>query len=382
MYNDFFYYITNKYLVDWFLFGFFLAVIDIVFNNIMCFFTGGLQGIKNLKNILSKNDINSKTLLKKLKYSWFRLKGKNRVKEYWSDPIAVIYSFTILLLPTWFYGLSHKIINNKVHELNLAGIYLFKNRAPVFSLNQFRIQYFILAISIIIVVSTIFRYQMRSKKTWFSESLGFHIFRSVTFDIFQSYIIINIIVMWFDFFLSFFRVLENENMKYQILFPDQFYGLKPAYDLLILVDVVLVILSLLPIIMLFREKQQKYSWIYYCLIYGGLLSILILNIILVNKFNYRIEMIQYNEYYKINDNIDLTFENILDSNNYNNVNPVLQYILIINELPDSISFPQWFEYLLSLRLLLFLYELFILINKKELDTKIIKESFGNFLNKL
>jgi len=72
------------------------------------------------------------------------------------------------------------------------------------------------------------------------------------------------------------------------------YGLSVTHKTINWISFALIMISLLPIFMMGRERGQKYGHLYKTALCSGLLLIIILNEILIYRFSQRLEDIQRN----------------------------------------------------------------------------------------
>jgi hypothetical protein len=367
MYTDLFFNLIGIYGATWLLIGLAYALFDYLFNTIMCWITGGLHAIRSssLKKITPRSIIRGGKAFQNSLFHLFIAGGIQRWNEFKADSLSWAWPITILLIPTALYGLTRTGINNVVISLVKVGIPISAYRLPPYYWFGDNIQYIIWVISFVMAMEAFVRYsRYRTKLTWFSKSAVFHFTRVLLFDFVLSYFIINIFMLWLDFSTSFLRLLSDNSISYDIFNPDLMYGLKPAYDIVIGISFALVVISFLPTIMLIREKQEKYSFIYYYSIYTGLAVIFIFTGILIYYFNQRLQIIQAAALKNIVDGINLNIKTVPPGMNLNQISLGLQYYDLIKSLPNSFPIPFWFENILGFRVLVLIFEFLFLLSPK------------------
>jgi hypothetical protein len=348
------------------------ALIDILYNSSMCWLTGGLSNIqrKEIIRIFQIQKSLKDRFTKTLTYMnlHFKSGGLSRWEIFKKDPIAFSWPFTVLAIPTALYGITHSTIINSISELQKSGINLTDFRLMVIQISDSYMQYVIWFFAIVLSVPTLFRYRhKRSVSTFFSDSLLFNSSRIFLFNIPLAYMIFTMIFLWLDYYTAVFRMLSRRIGTINPLNQDLMYGLSSVYDTLIGMSFVLLVLSLLPSVILFRERKEKYSWQYKTGIYSGIVLVMLLIVIIFIQFDNRLEIIKTNALAELLKNFPNTMDMAQVDVSQLNVN--LNYYLVLMNLPDNVPIPFWFEYMFGARLFLLLYELinFVSPNLKPLS---------------
>lgn len=343
------------------------AIFDYIFNFFMCWLTGGIQQIRLLPKLTytrKKNSVDRK-IRQKLVSVAFKAGSHQRVNEFRNDPSSWYWPITILAIPIAFYGFTKSSIFATVNLLDTAGIQLINYRIAPFTFFSNQIQYILIFVAFVNISYSFYRYQYaRTASTWFSKSVVFHILRIILFDALLSYLIFNILLVYFDFFSSLYFALLDPNIVYNALHPDLMYGLRPAYNELLLLISLMAILSFLPTIMLIREKKEKYKWIYYLLFVAGLLiAVLFISITLIYQFHIRLDSIHQQSLETIIQQTDISLNAIgVNANLLLKESLGLQYYWLLKEFPNGFILPSWLQYILSFRIILLVLELLSLRN--------------------
>jgi hypothetical protein len=280
--------------------------------------------------------------------------AKLRIASFTSDKVALVWPITVLAFPVAMYGLSRSYIGDVVLSLARIGVDINKYRPELFRNFDDSIQ---VAIWILVFINAIFsfiRYQQRKTTTYFSSSPVFHISRLILFDLPLSYAVINTLLNWVDISIAVDGLLLDPSIKYPLIHQDLMYGLRETHDLILGYCFVLVILSLLPLVILYRERHERHGWIYRPLTYTGLLLAVLWGVLLVIHFGVRLEAINMGAIKQLDWNGigTLTTDNIAP----------LQAYDVLKGLPRAFQFPIWIGYIFGARGLLIIYELYLLFN--------------------
>lgn len=371
MYSDTFYNFIQNWGIGWYLLSLIYAAWFYTFSVGMCWITGGIAHIRiskeRLKSLLVKKQF--RNLIRSTTRQFLK-GGRNRCYLFIKDPIAKYWPLTVLAIPVLLYGTTHSIIRDTLEKSMQGGIDITKYRLPIFSSCSEDIQFIIWGIAIITNIPTFFRYRLpRSKPTFFSESIIFNSLNLIFFNIPLGYVIISLITMWCDFCASIYRLLLDNNVIYAYLNTDMMYGLRPTYDAVLGLSIGLIILSLLPTILIIRERKEKYSWTYYLGVYGGIFIILTFAIILISQFDTRLGLIKQNALLGALP-ADFRIESLTEDKIPLAISNMLYYQILLN-LPGNFPFPFWFEYVFGARGLIFIFELFRIISPKALMNPLV-----------
>jgi len=303
----------------------------------------------------------------------FRSGAQEGLKDYRSDPLAFIWPFTVLAIPIAIYGITRSSVANTSDMLLSTGLALDPYRWQLFSFLDIRIAWIILGVAVISETSSFIRYRQRSKPLWFAKYPLLQFSRILLFNLPIFYAAANIVLIWIDFTIGLSGSLLDNGIQYQVLHPDLMYGLRPVYNELLGISILLLFLSLLPTILLLREKKEKYSWIYYALLYGGVVILILLFGYLVYLLDQRLGMIQQVTLGEIGNQLHTVTD-------FDERGLLIDYYSLVSTLPNSFPIPFWFEYVAGARILLFVYELFVMFSPKA-DQLSVRDVLTNLLKK-
>lgn len=365
MYADAFYEFINLSGFQWIIAGIVFAIGDYLFNTVMCWLTGGFQGIdlsQTSTEIKQSGIRRFKVVIRKL-FIQFIEGGDQRILEFRQDKLSWSWPITVLAIPTIVYGMTRSVVSNTSEKLITLNLFDFNYRIWPFTLFDGWFQYILWLIAFIISMSTFYRYRrQRSTSIWFAKSFIFHLLRTLLFDFMLSYFILNTIVLWLDFSTALYRFLSDDAIIYPILHPDLMYGLKPVYEVVVRVSVILLVSSLLPTLMLIREKKEKYSWMYYPLFVGCLVVVIILGGILIYQFDQRLEANQVNALSEIYDGINTALYKLpVTADTHLQLIAEYQHFSLVSMLPNGFNFPTWFAYVFGARILIIFYEAYLIM---------------------
>lgn len=359
------------------------ALFDYGFNTIMCWFTGGAQRIRlpARDSVRTGSTLRDGLVLLRLAIHQFRMGGDQRRQEFRSDSLSWIWPITVLAIPTALFGVTRTVVKSVVADLIEAGVLIINYRILPFSWLGDRVQYLTWLISLLVAFITLWRYRRRRlTQTWFSRSIVFHVLRIVLFDTPLVYMIMNVALLWFDFAASLYRVLLDHSIAYTILHPDLMYGLQSAHKAVVGISLSLVLVSLLPTIMLLREKQETYSWIYYVVLYSSVLITFVLGGILIYQFDQRLEAIQQATLQVVLERVDLGTDAVTGGGNPTQMTAGLQYYMLVSRLPGGFPVPSWFKYVFGVRILVLGYELYVILSSVT-EQASLSEAVWRFIQK-
>jgi hypothetical protein len=364
MYPDFFYNYLNIGL-PWIAIAIGYASFDYFYNLIMCSILGGVIQI-------NKFNINSKNRARKLftKYYFTEIKRNYKIgsrkllKEFYKDKLSWSWPLTSLALPTLLYGLTRKLAVDGVLSLTTNGINVDNfNLLP----SNIWVQFFLWGFALILSLRTFYRYHKeRSKPTWFSRIWFFSFSRVLLFNFPLSYMVLSIIYIWAQYSTSLFLILSSNQIQYTIFHPDLMYGLGKVYNSVVTMGVFLIILSLLPALMLIREKREKYNKMYYILIYGGIITLFFLLSSLIIKFDQRLGNIREFALNSIQTKIQIGIPASIETISN------LEYFSLISNLPGRFPMPALLSFLLSARSIALFFEIMKIISHSTSNSNLFK----------
>jgi hypothetical protein len=383
MFSDF---INDSFSISffgWIVIAVFLAFFFYGFNSFMCWFFGGVDSVRHPEGAKSESSAGERKIKVRLSrfINTFLEGGSIRWREFRDDRLSWLWPITVLALPVIFYGFSHLKVDSVLSDLNSAGInlsqYSFSNPG---SWNR-NIKYFVLVFSILVNIPTFLRYQfLRSEKIWFAKSSVHNLTQTLLFNIPLSYIICMLIFIWADFFIALYRLLGDDQVKYQLMHPDLMYGLKSVYDTTIVICLLLLVFSFLPLIIILREKGEKYNQQYRLGVYGGVIVVILLATAIIYQFDQRLDIIQGVGLAKILQNYP-SLHIIGNTGNSADTWVGLQYYSIVMQLPAHFPIPAWLGYLISFRVVVLGFEL-IQLSKTGTDRKPVSEVILDLIKKL
>jgi hypothetical protein len=368
MYDDFFYQVLGITGFVWIAAGLLYAGADYAYNTLMCALIGGIGRLRSLH--LGALPAGGQPL--QIRWVILRSSFRDVWNEFWigaaerhtafrSDKLSWSWPLTVLFLPTALYGLSRFIVTGAQETLIQAGISLAAHRLPVFFLANDRLQYLIWVAALAFSLDTFYRYaRQRKDRTFFSDSTIFNLSRALLFDLFVAYMVMNVVLVWLDFSTAVFSLLRDSQLSYPILHPDMMYGLAAVHKAVLFQAVALLLLSFLPTVMLLREQQQVYSWIYRALFSTSLIIAVLLIASLIWQFDQRLEEIQAGQLAEVQAQLYLDKYAVatgISASDAAEIAANLSYYQVVMTLPGSFPTPGWFDSLFSIRILLLLFEL-------------------------
>ncbi len=315
-----------------------------------------------------------------LHQSWI---GANALySKFRNDPLSWIWPFTVLMIPVALYGITHLYIDEIIVELAKARIVL-SDYYPFFLVRWNNIiQHLLWVLAGIISFLTIYRYHtQREGYTWFSTSLIFNSSRAIIFNLPLSYAFLSVIINWVLFSISLFMMLQDDVKKYTILYPDLMYGLKPAYEALLVLSSTILALSFLSVVVLYRERRQKYSKIYYLGLYGGILLVTLIIFSVIYQFDQRLGNIKENALYEIISTVDLTLGGAVNEASNGQIVNALHFYQIVLQLPGNFPIPPWVTYIFGVRTIVIIFELLVAFSP-DVEQKTISKVVKTLLSKL
>ncbi|MCA9934641.1 MAG: hypothetical protein KC415_11990 [Anaerolineales bacterium] len=342
------------------------ALVNYVYDVVMCWITGGVQNLSSRFSLRGGRRliIRFRQWIRK-ELPNFETGGRQRWHEFRDDTLSWVWPLTVLAVPTLIYGATRSTLIVSVDNMTKEGINIIGHRQWPFAQIKDDLQLLVWVLALIPPAITLYRYQHRSKLTWFARSLFFHASRALLFDMVLAYMVLNTILMWIDFSTALYVTLRDGSVQYPILHPDLQYGLQSAHSAIIVGIFLIFLMSILPTIMLIREKKETYSWTYYGLIYLGILCVAILSSILVFQFNKRLGIIHENALGKIVRDANLSVDTIANTTTNSSTIAALEYLSFVSKLPDGFKIPDWISFLLSARVFLLFYEMYILLSTNE-----------------
>ncbi|RMH35305.1 MAG: hypothetical protein D6694_14785 [Gammaproteobacteria bacterium] len=352
MFDDMFFQWINSLNVPWFGIVVIYALSDYLFNIVMCPLMGGFANVE-IFSLRKRRFLRLKQV--SLAFHQFTLGARERLREFFQDRLSWLWPMTVLAPSTAVYLISKQKINLAVKLLHQSGLQISDYRMAVFAVMGTSVQHVVWGVAFVLAVGTFIRYRRRSETTWFSKSITYHFLRTMLFDFVISYVVLSSALQWIDFATALFRMLKDDSIVYPVFHSDLLYGLKPAFDATMFLTVLFLIVSLTPTTMLLREKDEKYSWMYYWLVYGCIVIVAITGGILLVQFNQRLEAIQKSNLQTVIQNFHL--DNI-DGNHGTGLIIGLEYYRTILNLPSSLPIPQWIKFLFSGRVLILALEIY------------------------
>jgi len=314
--------------VPWWLFGVAYAAFDILVNALLCAIFG----------------------------------GRARLRQYVSDPIGILWS---LFLPgpiALIYVANWTATVAATTALADSGIDLLMYRHDVLRYADNWLQWLALALALASAAISFWRYHFqRTAKLWFTTPWIFHVIRVSLFDLPLGYMGIMTLVNFVDSTIAFNRAFLQLPRTLDVWHPDRFYGLDPAYELLLGQFTVALAISFLPLVMLFREADQPYAWTYKTLILSGVVATIVLGGITLLNFNHALERVRLAAITSVvNELHSLPPQPVTLFDAARQIGTLLKYENIV-DLPKSVPIPGWLTFLGTSRTLLIAVELYSLL---------------------
>lgn len=358
MHTDNFYRLINAMALSWYFLALLYALINYIYDIIGCWISGGNDQLRKEGIVINLSTLtdNGRGIFK-----IFNLGGQARLQEFKADTLSWLWPITVLAIPTYLYGFSYQIIIKTVEELANGGITLIDYRLtmPLFNWSE-NIQFIVWFVAIFTSLFTFWQYRNRplEERTWLSKSDIFHGSRIIFFNSVLSYMIITTMLIWSDFMYALYKMLGDDILHYEILHQDLMYGLRPAYEAVIVLGLAFLAISLLPLIMLIRERSQRFSRGYYLLVYSGVIFVILSGAFVVIQFHIRLGMIQESALYQIISTVDLEISEIITHKP--EMLEGLWFYDLVSGLPGGFPVPRWLEFLFTARVVLIPYEIYTL----------------------
>jgi len=143
--------------------------------------------------------------------------------------------------------------------------------------------------------------------------------------------------------------------------PDRLYGLDPAYKLLLGQFTVALAISFLPLVILRREANQPYAWMYKTLILAGVMATIVLASVTLWNFNHALERVRLAGITATVDELhSIPLRPTTQFDATHQICVLLEYQNIV-ALPKSLPIPGWLAFLATSRTLLIAVELYSLL---------------------
>jgi hypothetical protein len=296
-----------------------------------------------------------------------------RVREFFKDPLSILWPFFVLGPIAGGYIFIHKI--NGDIQIDLQKIGLHYNNYSLGLQNRQAIFLVVALISLALAISTRIRYERYRTNIWFNKPKIFGRVRTILFDYPMSYMALMTIIKLIDQWIVINNFLASEWLPSVPFHADGLYGIFWVYERVTTQIIISLVISIGPLIMIVREGQQKYSWIYKLLFSTGAISILIATLFLANRLSYKINEIYsyYITMYLDSLQIFHDFAQIQD------IGFLLHQLLLetqvdrLMKLPNKLIIPQWLEGLIGIRLIFFVFfEIYLNLANKFAWPKISK----------
>lgn len=357
MYPDYFYNFLETNVWGWIFIALSYGIFFYIFNTLACLFFGGIDKISHFKQLIKKfKTKKSKRTSKYIKVflKQYKQGAKQRLKEFQSDRLSWLWPATILAIPVGLYGYSHIVIEDAILSLNQIDIKFSSYQILPIKNN---LQFFLWGIAFIVGSSSFFRYQFQSsKKNWFSKSITHNFIQTLLINIPLTFIVVSLLFIWINFSLNLGQILIDNSLTYPVFHPDLIYGLDTIYKTIFSLLIIIIIGSFLPTIMIIREKNEKYSKIYYAFIYSGIILLFVSIGSLIYLFHMRVGAINQQKLMEIYLALEKT--DILNQVVDTNVAIMnLYYFSLVSNLPNKFPIPEWVKLLMSIRTVALIYEL-------------------------
>lgn len=362
MHEDALFLAVGGTIATWALIAIGYALVNYAFDTIGCWLSGGVEALQS--NVTRTNWRSWRlTFFSQSAWQAFVSGGRSRWVEFRSDTLSWLWPITILAIPTFVYGLSHHMLSSRIADLERVNLSVADYRWPLFSNNSHGIQYFVLAVAIAGISISFWQYHHRpgEEPTWFAKSKPFHIGRVLFFDMVLAYMVLTTVVVWTDFMSATYRALGDDGIGYQIFASDLMYGLRPAYDMLIVFCTVLLLFSLLPLIMLVRERGKRFEKLYTILMYASVVAVVIVAAVFISRFHSRLGWIQATALEQLVNEYGFHFRSL---SSFELTPQVMHYYDIVSRLPGGIPVPRWLEFFITARVVVIPYEVYLLLTEE------------------
>lgn len=402
MYPDFVYeWCVNRTGIHghgWILFGVIFIILYFVVDISVIWISGGVREIRNSQSYKNLNIIN---------YSDFVRGGKKGWKKYTTDPTALIWPFTILAIPIALFGIVHFEITDSVNILHNNQLPIMSYRHPKLISWNNNLIYFIIVLGIVFSLWNFLRHEKilpmmekrRTKKevnvqepgyffppkdieaseekyNWLGLSTPHHFVHILLFNLPVNFAIVSIALIWLDYSSALSRLLNDDQIVYELLNPDMMYGLKTAYDNVVFVSAMLIILSFLPTVLLLKEKPSIFRTLMWLLIVLCVLISLVIAGFLILDFNNRLKTIHSSAMEEAMNYVQLNLSMPRRIPDTQTLIEIMQYFLLMENLPSKFEIPAILSFSLIISILLKIFELVFIVSpetkKSELSEYLVK----------
>lgn len=297
--------------------------------------------------------------------------GKNLVKIFLSDKVALSWGFLVLGLSASLYILSTEYLTNALSALDRNGYHLLNFRLPWFVDLNSSLQYYIWPVSLIINTINSYRYIKNDRDVFFRK---FSILEGLVFNVILGYMLFATIVKWIDVLFMSFRFLASPINPIKVIHPDEIYGLSPLSELVATFLVIAILVSSMNLVVYFRGQTNKKEYIYLTTV--GIFIGIAFIFIIVPVFNNALTSIRQNALLEVTN--DIINQQPIDKSN--DINSSLLKYQILADLPKVVPLPLWLTFLGSTRAVIIIIEGYALLAKPLNLPKI--PSFGQRIMKL
>lgn len=288
-----------------------------------------------------------------LLYSFGGIWWDDRIREFFQDRLSIIWPFMILGPVAGTYVLTYDLGIRIQEQFEIIGMRFVW---PPYITNLPRTVFVvIICASAVVAIATRFRYEKYRPDIWFNNPKLFGRIRTVLFDFPMSIMVLLTSFRLIEQWMLIHAFLSSDWLPPSPYHPDNMYGLRWLYTIVIIQAVIVILLSFTPSLMMFRVNVPKYAWIYQVLLICGLLSLAVAITILVFDFHIRLGNIYTYQVEMLVDSVDMKV--ILSPSSQDMLlrqSVISQHLSMILSLPSGFPIPVWFSSLLSLRLVLVL----------------------------
>jgi len=208
----------------------------------------------------------------------------------------------------------------------------------------------------ILVWSSYRRYREYRPTIWVSRPRCFAIAIVVIFNLPLTVMALTTIVRLIDQWIVLYNFFSSGWLPHVPYHADNMYGLRWAYDVIIQQVTLVVLLSFAPTIMLLREGEQRYAWIYKGLFLFGIGVVIVLSLTMVRRFDYILDAIHS---HFVNLYLGALDDSVPFSAQVSDIQALQQMLLTqrlsdLIQLPSQTPLPPWLGGLLGFRLIVLL----------------------------
>lgn len=290
--------------------------------------------------------------------------GVKSVKEYFKDPLGVFFWPFFVLTPIVISYFSISELGEIIsRELDILGL-----KYSSFSLGLEKNKYIFwlfLSLGLIESIESVIRYKKSRSDLWLSKPKYLQPISTILYNFPLGTMALIISIRIIDQWVVLHNFMNSGWSANSVYHSDGMYGLRWLYSILLSQIIIAVIASFSSLLILLREGQQKYSWIYktvFVITIASSCVALYILIIDLNSLLASINIYYFEQYFLELNQIQLLSNNLSSEEIFRKM-LILQEINAISNLPQKMPIPSWVSGILGLRLIVFIPEIYAILAK-------------------